>query len=96
MVQSPPRLARSPPSVGLGLSIASDMRAEPRLAPMLEATAVPGAEQYREIARTLREAARSCPLAGARREILHLAARFESRADHLDRRAGSTTATRLV
>jgi hypothetical protein len=48
-----------------------------------------------EIADKLREAARSCQFAGARREILHLAARFESRADHLDRRAGSITATRL-
>jgi hypothetical protein len=57
--------------------------------------AVPGAEHYREIADKLREAARSCQFAGARREILHLAARFEDRADHLDRRAGSMTATRL-
>ena len=48
-----------------------------------------------EIADKLREAARSCQFAGARREILHLAARFESRADHLDRRAGSMTATHL-
>jgi hypothetical protein len=46
---------------------------------------VRGAEHYREIAATLREAARSCQFAGARREILHLAARFESRAEHLDR-----------
>jgi hypothetical protein len=56
--------------------------------------AVPGAEHYREIADRLRDAARSCQFAGARKEILHLAARFESRADHLDRRAESMTATR--
>ena len=62
---------------------------------MMRAVAVPGAEHYRELAGILREAARSCQLAGARNEILHLAARFESRADHLDRRAGSMTATRL-
>jgi hypothetical protein len=61
----------------------------------MRAAAVPGAEHYREIAGRLRDAARSCRLAGARKEILHLAARFESRADHLDRRAGSMTATRL-
>jgi hypothetical protein len=34
----------------------------------------------------LRDAARSCQFAGARKEILHLAERSESRADHLDRR----------
>jgi hypothetical protein len=39
-----------------------------------------GAEHYREIADKLREAASSCQFAGARKEILHLAARFESRA----------------
>ena len=61
---------------------------------MTAAAAVLGAEHLREIAGKLREAARSCQLAGARKEILHLAARFESRADHLDRRAGSMTATR--
>jgi hypothetical protein len=61
----------------------------------MQATTVPGAEHYREIAGMLREAARSCQFAYARKEILHLAARFESRADHIDRRAGSTTATRL-
>jgi hypothetical protein len=66
------------------------------LAPMTKATTVPGAEHYREIAGMLREAARSCQLTGARKEILHLAERFESRADHLDRRAGSMTAQRLV
>jgi len=50
---------------------------------------VPGAEHCREIADGLREAAASCQFAGTRREILHLAARLESRADHLDRRARS-------
>ena len=63
---------------------------------MMEATTVPGAEHYREIAGVLRQAARSCQFADARKEILHLAARFESRADHLDRRAGSMAATRLA
>ena len=42
----------------------------------------------REIAGLLRVVARSCLFPGARREILHFAARFESRAEHLDRRAG--------
>jgi hypothetical protein len=46
----------------------------------------PGAEHYREIAGMLREAARWCRFAGARKEVLHLAQRFESRADYLDRR----------
>ena len=63
---------------------------------MMLATTVPGAEHYREIARILRQAARSCLLADAQKEILHLAARFETRADHMDRRAGSMTATRLA
>jgi hypothetical protein len=57
---------------------------------------VPGAEHYRDLADKLREAARACQFAGARKEILHLAARFESRADHLDHRARSTAATRLA
>ena len=52
---------------------------------------IPGTEHYREIADTLREAARACQFAGARKEILHLAARLESRADHLDRRAQPVT-----
>ena len=47
---------------------------------------VPGAEHDREIAGKLREAAVACQFASARKEILHLAARFESRADHLDQR----------
>jgi hypothetical protein len=63
---------------------------------MMRATTVPGAEHYRAIAGVLRQAARSCQFADARKEILHLAARFESRADHLDRRAGSMTARRLA
>jgi hypothetical protein len=50
---------------------------------------VPGTEHYREIADLLRAAARACQFAGARREILHLAARFESRAAHIERRARS-------
>jgi hypothetical protein len=53
-----------------------------------------GTEHYREIAGKLREAARLCQFAGARREILHLAARFESRADHLDQRVRSMTENR--
>ena len=40
---------------------------------MKDVTTVPGAEHYREIAGILREAARSCQFAGARKEILHLA-----------------------
>jgi hypothetical protein len=62
---------------------------------MIRAT-IPAAEHYREIADKLRETASSCQFAGDRREILHLAARLESRADHLDRRARSMTATRSV
>jgi hypothetical protein len=61
----------------------------------MRAVTLPGAEHYRELAGILREVARSCQFVGARNEILHLAARFDGRADHLDRRAGSTTATRL-
>ena len=66
------------------------------LAAVMKATTVPGAEHYREIAGVLRQAAKLCLFDGARKEILHLAARFESRADHLDRRAESMTATRSV
>src|SRR5215471_16671718 len=69
---------------------------DPRRKLMSEASAVPGAKHYREIAGVLREAARSCQFTGARKEILHLAERFESRADHLDRRAGSTSTRRLA
>jgi hypothetical protein len=49
----------------------------------------PGTEHYREIANMLRDTARACQFAATRREILHLAARLESRADHLERRARS-------
>jgi hypothetical protein len=59
------------------------------------AAAVPGAEHYRELAGKLREVARFCQFVNTRREIIHLAARLESRADHLDRWAGSKTAMRL-
>ena len=62
----------------------------------MKATTVPGAEHYREIAGMLREAARSCQFTSARKEILHLAERIESRADHLDRRAGSMAASGLA
>jgi hypothetical protein len=55
---------------------------------------VPGAVHYREIAGMLRQAAKLYLFDGARKEILHLAARFESQADHLDRGAESMTATR--
>jgi len=51
----------------------------------------PGAAHCREIAGSLRQVAGACQFAAARREILHLAARFEIRADHLDRRAASMT-----
>ena len=63
---------------------------------MMNATTVPGAEHYREIAGMLREAARSCQFTSARKEILHLAERFESRADHHERRSRSMTAARVV
>ena len=56
---------------------------------------VPGAEHYRELTDKLREAG-TCLFTCARKEILHLAARFESQADHLDRRAQSTTAARVA
>ena len=62
---------------------------------MMRAT-VPGAEHYQELADILREAARTCQFGGARKEILHLAARFESRADHLDYRVRSMTAVRVA
>jgi ABC-type Zn2+ transport system substrate-binding protein/surface adhesin len=57
---------------------------------------VPGAEHFREIANKLRETAAACQFAGDQREILHLAARFESRAEHLDHRVRSMTGTRLA
>ena len=42
---------------------------------------------YREMAHGLRKLARQCRLAGARRELLQLAANYERRADHFDGRA---------
>ena len=42
---------------------------------------------YREMAHGLRKLARQCRLAGARRELLQLAASYERRADHFDCRA---------
>ena len=42
---------------------------------------------YREMAHGLRKLARQCRLAGARRELLQLAASYERRADHFDGRA---------
>jgi hypothetical protein len=57
---------------------------------------VPGAEHYREIAGKPREVARACQFGHTRREILHLAARLEGRANLVERRAGSMAGTRLV
>jgi hypothetical protein len=59
-------------------------------------TPVPGTEHYRQIAAQKREVAQSCQFAYTRKEIIHLAGRLESRADHLDRRAGSMNGARLV
>jgi hypothetical protein len=42
---------------------------------------------YREMANGLRELARQCRFRGARKELLQLAARYDRRADHFDRRA---------
>jgi hypothetical protein len=42
---------------------------------------------YREMAHGLRKLARQCRFAGARRELLQLAASYERRADHFDDRA---------
>jgi hypothetical protein len=42
---------------------------------------------YREMAHGLRKLARQCRFAGARRELLQLAANYERRADHFDGRA---------
>jgi len=42
---------------------------------------------YREMAHGLRKLAQQCRLAGARRELLQLAASYERRADHFDGRA---------
>jgi len=45
-----------------------------------------GAQHYREMAHGLRELARQCRFAGARRELLQLAASYERRADHFEGR----------
>ena len=45
-----------------------------------------GGAHYKELAHKLRQLARECRFVGARRELLQLAASFERRADHLDRR----------
>jgi hypothetical protein len=42
---------------------------------------------YREMAHGLRKLAHQCRLAGARRELLQLAASYDRRADHFDGRA---------
>jgi hypothetical protein len=42
---------------------------------------------YREMAHGLLKLARQCRFAGARRELLQLAANYERRADHFDGRA---------
>jgi hypothetical protein len=46
-------------------------------------------EHYREMARKLRELAREFRFPGARRELLDLALRYESRADSLDGRSAA-------
>jgi hypothetical protein len=46
----------------------------------------PDGEHYREMARGLRKLARQCRFAGARRELLNLAASYDRRADHFDYR----------
>lgn len=46
----------------------------------------PGGAHFREIAHGLRALARHCQYPGARRELLHLAASFNRRADHFDAR----------
>ena len=50
-------------------------------APTLDGT------HFREMARGLRKLAHQCRFAGARRELLQLAASYERRADHFDGRA---------
>jgi len=47
----------------------------------------PSGEHYRDMAARLRELARQCHYAYARRELLQLAAFFDRRADHFDSRA---------
>jgi hypothetical protein len=46
-----------------------------------------GGEHYREMASGLRKLAHQCRFAGARRELLDLAARYDRRADYFDGRA---------
>jgi hypothetical protein len=48
-------------------------------------------EHYREMAHGLRCLARQCRYAGARRELLHLAANYDRRADHFDDRTWPCT-----
>ena len=43
-----------------------------------------GALHYREMAHGLRKLARQCRFAGARRELLQLAASYDRRADHFE------------
>jgi hypothetical protein len=43
-----------------------------------------GADHYRELAGGLRQLARQCHFAGARKELLRLAANYERRGDHID------------
>jgi hypothetical protein len=53
-----------------------------------EGTVVPAdGDHYREMARGLRDLARQCRFAGARRELLHLAENYDRRGDHFDARA---------
>jgi hypothetical protein len=49
----------------------------------------PDSGHYREMARKLRELAHECRFAGARRELLDLAASYERRADSLDARTAA-------
>jgi hypothetical protein len=42
---------------------------------------------YREVAHGLRKLAHQCRFPGARRELLHLAATYDRRADHFECRA---------
>jgi hypothetical protein len=47
----------------------------------------PDGAHYREMALGLRKLARQCRFPGARRELLQLAASYDRRADHFERRA---------
>jgi DNA repair protein RadC len=49
---------------------------------------IPGGEHYREMAGKIREVARQCRFAGARRELLRLAKNYHQRADHFDNSPG--------